>query len=385
MEAYLDGALQDLEERIRYLKGRVRPKQGRSNDALIKTCREHLDYAASRSRVLREDPKWRQPAAASSRYREFRALVGILDELEYTVVQVLVRWDDADDRANDLVNAIADEIKYPLPSPVAACQSREYYRIYPALGLLLIPPAENASLLHLPDLYHELAHPLLLEDNDPQLEPLRRSFLSCWNQAQTYIHSEIEAESVRRQSPRSFRLYLEGWRQSWRSWLVEFFCDAFAAYVLGPAYVWAHFHLTAKRGVDPYSVPLGAQSTHPADAARFEVLREVLKVTEWSGDAAAIAQRWQSLMNLGGSVPTPEYQRCFPNNLLIDIAAAASAAIAKVGCPAASAANPAKIGGTLTEAWNVFWREPTAYRDWQRQQLIQLGLQPLGADGGSHV
>lgn len=385
MEAYLDGALQDLEERIRYLKGRVRPKQGRSNDALIKTCREHLDYAASRARVLREDPKWRQAATASSRYRDFRTLVGILDELEYTVVQILERWNDADDRANELVSAIADEIKYPLHCPVAACQSREYYRIYPQLGLLLIPPAENASLLHLPDLYHELAHPLLLEDNDPQLEPLRRAFLACWNQAQTYIHSELEVESVRRQSPQSFRLYLEGWRQSWRPWLVEFFCDAFAAYVLGPAFVWAHFHLTAKRGFEPYSVPLGAQSTHPADAARFEVLREVLKITEWKSDADSIEKMWQSLMSLGGSSPTPEYLRCFPNKLLVDIASAASAAIAKIGCPAGSAARPAKIGGALNEAWNVFWREPTAYRDWQRQKLVQLGLQPLGVDGGSHL
>lgn len=233
METYLNGALEDIEGRIKFLKGRVRPGPGRSNATLVRSCRERLDAAASNARNLRQDRDWLQPAAAPARFRAFRTLVNELDELECVAVQVLVRWSDDDARANELVERIATEISYPLPAPVVACQSREYYRIYPDLGLMLIPPAEGAFLLHLPDLYHELAHPLLTEFNDPTIEPLQKAFVALWSDAQTLVHSEVLREETRRLTPQSFRLYLEGWQRSWRPWLTEFFCDAFAAHTLG--------------------------------------------------------------------------------------------------------------------------------------------------------
>ena len=37
-------------------------------------------------------------------------------------------------------------------------------------------------------------------------------------------------------------------------WANEIFCDLFAIYTLGPAYAWAHFHLTARHESDPYEV-----------------------------------------------------------------------------------------------------------------------------------
>ena len=170
---------------------------------------------------------------------------------------MLVRWGDDDTSANGLVERIATEIAYPLAAPVVACQSREYYRIYLDLGLMLIPPAEGAFLLHLPDLYHELAHPLLAEFNDPKLDPLQKAFVQLWTDAQTYVHDELRREESRRLTPQAFVMYLTGWSRSWRSWITEFVCDAFAAHCLGPAFAWAHLHLTAKRGGDPFAVPLG--------------------------------------------------------------------------------------------------------------------------------
>ena len=55
-------------------------------------------------------------------------------------------------------------------------------------------------------------------------------------------------------------------------WMVEFFCDLFAVYTLGPAYGWAHLHLSAKRGGDPFDVPMLSASSHPADDARMRVM-----------------------------------------------------------------------------------------------------------------
>lgn len=375
MRVYLEGALEDLEERARFLKSSMKPAPARSNATLLKSCRERLDEAAAEARSLRVDAEWLQPAAAASRFRAFRKLVSALDALEYTAYQVLLRWkDDEDGRANQLVDRIVAEIRYPLPAPVVACQSREYYRYLPDVDLLLIPPAEGAFLLHLPDLYHELAHPLLLEDNNSNVEPLHKAFVDLWSDAQAHIHSELERESRRRRTPEAFRFYLEGWRKSWRSWLTEFVCDAFAAFTLGPAYAWAHFHLTAKRGADPFQVPLGSTSSHPADAARLESIIAVLLETGWTLEADAIRQKWNAMVQLGGIHSTPEYERCFPVTLLHAIGRTISTAVSQMACPAAEPSRMPPVGAALNQAWITFWANPGSYASWQRNQAIALGL-----------
>ncbi len=375
MLGYLDGALHDLEERARFLKSNLKPGSARSNATLLKSCRDRLDGAAGEAKALRVEAEWLRPAAGPARFRAFRKLVNALDDLEYTAYQVLLRWKDEEDgRANQLVDRIAAEVRYPLPTPVVACQSREYYRYLPDLDLLLIPPAEGAFLLHLPDLYHELAHPLLLEDNNSNVEPLHKAFLDLWDEAQTHIHGELERENRRRRTPGAFRVYLEGWRKSWRSWLTEFTCDAFAAHTLGPAYAWAHFHLTAKRGGDPFQVPLWTSSSHPADAARLDTIIAVLVATGWTSQAELIRNKWSAMVQLGGFHSTPEYERCFPSALLGTIGANISSAVLQMGCPAADPNWMPSVGAVLNQAWSTFWAEPRAYAQWQRTQAATLGL-----------
>lgn len=375
MEDYIRGALHDLEARVRFLKNRVRPTNGRSNATLVKTCREMLDDAAVKLQALRSDEEWQTPAAAGPRFRAFRELVRELDQLEYIGVQVLVRWDEEQDgRSNALLERIATEIHYPLLAPVLACQSRNYYCLYPDLGLLLVPPAEGAFLLHLPDLYHELAHPLLTEFNDSKLEPFQQTLVRLWGTAQQHIYTELEREQRRRVGPQSIRLYLEAWRRSWRSWLTELMCDVFAAHTLGPAFGWAHLHLSAKRGIDPFHVPLGAQSTHPADNARLLCVLDVLRRNNWIDDAERIETKWNALTTLGGYAETPEYTRCYPRELLSVIAALSSDAVSSAGCVAAAPGLLGPVGQVLNGAWMEFWRDADSYGLWQQGAIASLRL-----------
>jgi len=374
MDDYIRGALQDLEARVRFLKNRVRPKHGRSNATLVKICRDKLDAAAVLLGALRTEPDWQTPEAAGPRFRTFRDLVRELDELEYIAVQILDRWSDDDARANALLDRVATEIQYPLPAPVLACQSREYYRLYPDLGLLLIPPAEGAFLLHLPDLCHELGHPLLTEFNDAKLDPLQKIFMRLWAASQTYVHNELERESRRRTGPQSMRFYLEGWRKSWRSWLTEMICDVFATHTLGPAFGWGHLHLSAKRGGDPFQVPLGGHTTHPADNARFHCILHVLNRNGWGAHALSLQEKWRGLLSLGGYNPSPEYARCFPDELLDVIAALAADAVQSTNCSMATPEALQPVAATLNEAWAQFWRDPDTYADWQQNAVISFGL-----------
>jgi hypothetical protein len=374
METYLQGALVDIEARIRFLKGRARPGPGRSNATLFRTCRERLDVAAGIAKELRESPKWLLPSNASARFRAFRGLVGDLDQLEYVAVQVLDRWGDDDTSANRFVEQIATEIAYPLAPPVVACQAREYYHTYPDLGLMLIPPAEGAFLLHLPDLYHELAHPLLTEFNDPKLHSVQKLFVQLWTDAQTYVHDELQREESRRLTPQAFSMYLTGWSRSWRSWIAEFLCDAFAAHSLGPAFAWAHLHLTAKRGSDPFAVPLGGVSSHPADAARMDVVLALLRINGWGSDADSVRLKLNSLLSLGGYSASPEYGRCFPSAFLLKIASLTNEALTQMGCPTAMRTSLAEIAGILNGAWTEFWRDPAEYATWQSVNAKAIGL-----------
>ena len=134
--------------------------------------------------------------------------------------------------------------------------SQQYFHIRPGLNLLCVPLTEGRFLLHLPDLYHELAHPLLVEQDDPIVEPIQ-----VCSPPQSTMPSNMLPGSWRKRTgvedPNSRRFMLRRWEIAWvKYWMVEFFCDLFAVYTLGPAFAWAHLHLTAKRGEDPFHVPI---------------------------------------------------------------------------------------------------------------------------------
>jgi hypothetical protein len=226
----------------------------------------------------------------------------------------------------------------------------------------------------LPDLYHELGHPLLTEFNDAKLDPLQKSFMRLWAAAQTHIHNELERESRRRTGPQSMRFYLEGWRKSWRSWLTEMICDVFATHTLGPAFGWGHLHLSAKRGGDPFQVPLGGYSTHPADNARFHCILHVLNRNGWGDDARNLQGKWQGLLSLGGYSQSPEYARCFPDELLDVIATLAADAVLTTKCGTASPAALPPVAAILNGAWAQFWRDPDGYAEWQQNAVASLAL-----------
>ena len=59
--------------------------------------------------------------------------------------------------------------------------SSSHLCIYSDYNLVLAPLLEGQYLLHLPDLYHELAHPFLAERNAdrPVLEPYREAHRKC--------------------------------------------------------------------------------------------------------------------------------------------------------------------------------------------------------------
>jgi hypothetical protein len=192
-----------------------------------------------------------------------------LNNVEGIGVFALSRTSTDDDFLNRLITGICKEIAYPLITPVISQMSQDYFHIYPDFNLLCLPPMESRFLLHLPDIYHELCHPLHRNFDVPRLEPYEKAYKQSLFGMVRHYQIEIDAaDRLRNQEGRLFQLQL--WRNCWvKYWMEEFFCDLFGLLAVGPAFAWSHYHLCIKRGGDPFHTPLMFETTHPADDARM--------------------------------------------------------------------------------------------------------------------
>lgn len=372
IDDYLSAASAQLIERARRLTALIPRNLPRAYDVLAARSRGKLNSAIVQLQRLTNKANLESAGTLLLRVRAFRRIVAELDVLETTAIAALNRAEKNDHRLNGLLERIAAEIAYPLISPVTTSLSKGYFYIYPEIGLLFVPLAEAHFLLHLADLYHELAHPLLSERNDPLIEP----FQTCFSEALGYCleHTRNELIKVERsRGPESFRFFLRAWEASWaKFWVTEFFCDIFAACAVGPAYGWSHLHLSLKRGGDPFSVPLVSSSSHPSDDARMRAILLTLERIRFSEDATKIAGAWKIATTGLGYREEPEYRLCYPDTLLLRLVEAAVRGTQELGIKFAS---PTKIGATarlLNEAWKRFWSDPSGFSEWEKVAAKKL-------------
>ena len=338
---------------------------------LVVNCESQLNTILGQLKKLAEDPRLQMPQLQPERLRLFRRAVTDLDFLEQFGLSALERRIEGDVYLNRIVDEVRREINYPLLPPVVVPLSQGYFHIYPPLNLLLVPPLEGQFLLHLPDLYHELAHPLLLR-HDPRLSRFSDSAMSALDVAIEYLYSLRDKELGGR-GPREFLLYLHTWERSWiKSWTAEFFCDLFAVFTLGPAFAWAHLHLCAKRGRSPFHVPLLVPDSHPADHARMKAMLFGLKLTGFAVQSEEIERKWDALVAISGGELEPEYHQCFPEHVLEAVAQKAYEGVVEIKCRIATPTTRGVLHDLLNNAWEAFWRAPLHYTEWEQSSVAEL-------------
>jgi len=377
---YFEGSVAQLLERTQQLCDLIPRNVGRDVAALEVACRDRLNEVGQRLRAIRDAPQMREPQNQRGRLRLFRRVRGDLEHLESVAVTALCRWNGEDDRVNRLADGLAREIRYPLPTPVVSCVSQRYFHTYPDLRLICIPLAEGRFLLHLPDLYHELGHSLLAFENDGRLIGFQRKHMEAVNEALRYLAGELRRETTGL-GPEAFKRYLMTWMDCWLSWAIELFCDLFAVYTVGPAFAWAHLHLSACAEPDPFRVPRFSTTFHPADAARMTVIIYALDRLGFADERAAVTRRWEKFLSLCGGRMTPEYRRCFPEALLRQIESLAFEGTTALGCEFAAPDMKGPGRRLLGEAWEVFWRAPADYVEWERLAVSRLAQAVDGSDG----
>ena len=368
LEPYLHAVFEQLRRRARSLRARIPRNLPQEYDALVRKATDMLDGIFAQL----DAPDGIGKSITKTKIRRMRRIVGELDRLESLGVPALERAALDDHRLNALLQEIRDELGYPLLRPTVSTLSQQYYCIDTQLNLMLVPFQEARFLLHLPDLYHELAHPLARTTNDPVIEPFQAGILQLWADVRDLFEGE-QRRADRGRSPASVQARSRLWETLWtKYWMEEFFCDVFAANALGPAYAWSHLNLCAQRGAAPYAVPPNAATSHPADDARMKVVLEVLRLRGWNEASEDITQRWGSLCGEIGSEPMPEFRQCYPNQLLRGAAEYACEACDKIGCKPGTSGKLGRVGAMLNEAWEHIWTSPGEFGDWEERAVQTL-------------
>lgn len=372
LDAYFTGSVPQLIERSRELTAKIPRNLPRAYDALAQLARSRLNNLIAQFGSLIEDHRLLDKSLRPERLRKFKRLVSELDTIEATAILALRKAQDEDHRLNDLLERITKEIAYPAVTPTVTTLSRDYFYIFPEFMLLFVPLVEGHFLLHLPDLYHELAHPILVEENDPIIEPLQHSFSKCLDECISYVQDETQ-KLQRRKSPVRPEYMLGAWERSWiRSWLSEFYCDVFALITAGPAFAWSHLHLAIKRGENPFIVPTVSASSHPADDARMRVLLAAMTLMGLRQQSIDVQNGWRCFTGSLGVKPEPEYFWCYPDELLKKISTYAVSGATEIGVHVFSPSEKGTVTSVLNAAWAEFWTHPGSYVQWEKKAVEKL-------------
>lgn len=163
---------------------------------LEKICRDKLVAVLEDLEELLTNPDFLLPKNQPERLRQFKRSIREMDRVETIGIAALERAKDKDsDRyLNQLIEQIRKEILYPLLPPVVTPLSQSYFQTYPDFSLMRVPLSEGNFLLHLPDMYHEMAHPLLLTRYEKRIRPFADAFLEVINSVTVYFEDEIDKE-----------------------------------------------------------------------------------------------------------------------------------------------------------------------------------------------
>lgn len=374
IEDYLQGAIGQSLERERQLREIVQRHYRREYDGLRQICLGRLDSARAELQTLAREAIANGKLQTPRRLREFKRAIEQLNAIESVGAFALSRAGPEDDFLNELITAICREIRYPLVVPTVSQMSQEYFHIYPEFNLLCLPLIEGRFLLHLPDIYHELCHPLHRPQNLdlPKLEPYHDAYKQSLFAALEYFDKEsVEADRLRKPEARFRQIQL--WCTCWiKYWMEELFCDLFGVLTSGPAYAWAHYHLCIERGGDPFETPHALAVSHPADDARMKVILKALSAMGFPSDCALVEGAWKDFLATTTACATPEYSQCYSDAVTSQIVGAAKDAVEGIGIRiAAPGAMPPAIG-VLNDAWRHFWLDPRQYPAWEKKSLDGL-------------
>ncbi|MEO1263175.1 MAG: hypothetical protein AAFZ15_30475, partial [Bacteroidota bacterium] len=288
--------------------------------------------------------------------------------LEQYRYQPAVRYNHADAKLNRLIHRIYYEIN-PLHSPpfiTAISNSDQYYWAFPEYGIIAVPLGEEKSLINLPDLYHEISH--FIYDNYSAI------FSEIINKlVSDYFNEEIERVDEEGRDP-SYKQEFSDMADKWKeSWVEEFVCDMIATFLVGPAYGWTNFKISAySSGYDKIYIP---SEEHPSDESRMKVIFYLLQEMNNVNGIEKLKSAWSNF-KIAVENPKPlNYEKCFPPSLLKSIAKNILLQLNAMGLRSfqqqiSEFNNPVIL--YLNEAWNKLLSSPDEFSAWEANAISDI-------------
>ena len=381
---YLEGLIMEQISRADSLKSRLeKPLKYAELSVLKDRINNILDEQTMKLSKLLMEIQSNPEISSNEVLRRTRSAVRQIIEVETYGIAALEYQNEESAFLNKLTFKLHQEIDFPLTSPSVCCISTNYYFTVPFANIIFVPLLESEYLLHLSDLYHEIGHLVVLErKKSPTLSSIKNSFDQAFTKITEY-YVDLINEKIREGSPEEIPRTIRYLHERWKSWMVEFFCDLFAAYTLGPAYAWSHLHLSAKISDDIYQLSIILEQSHPADEARMRMLLHGLRNTRFEKESDVITSEWKKLEGFWSDPPL-EYQYAYPDELLKELAEIFLEGIKKSGFNEMTSDKLDQEKDTvrviLNESWNKFWScTVDEFRLWETEQIAYLKKDVLTA------
>ena len=380
MNKYLKSIINETIERAEYLKTKINfPLKYSELSGLANRCVKILnDQILILKKILENQDNYTERSA----WRNTRYCIRIIEIIEKWGIPALYYQQKDVGILNKIVFAIHQEINLPLEPPPVSILSTDYYYTAPVVDVIFVPLSESGFLLHLSDLYHEIGHYVSKNKTEKKLEKIGKVYLDAYEEIFEKFENSI-ATRTRERGPEKTVLQLKNFLTNWENWLEEFFCDLFAVYLLGPAYVWSHLHLVTKKNLNIYYLNLLSEQTHPSDEARIQIMLDGLKLLGFDSAYGKIESKWREVMKPWREPPVA-YLDAYPRDLLTKIANQILEGMKEVGFTIVSPEiltndNSKSIRAILNDAWNKFWKiEPHEFREWELKKLKELELRFFG-------
>ena len=372
MENYINGAIFEGIGRARALVSKIPGARdlGVYFPSLATIAQREIDQLMGELDQLYTDADYNETKNLRRKYQKFKSISGKLSEIENVVIAAMSRKASDDEFVNKLLFEICKDINYPLQTPVASCLSQRYYHIYPQYNLICIPLLESEFILHLADIYHELGHPLIALDTNPKVLPFQMNLGYFNNEVRQYFDTLIKRRDLARGVDTDYDPILV-WKDSWlETWSVEIFCDLFATYTLGPAYLWSNLHMCTKMSWEVYKVPSVQTTKHPPGEARMRACLFGLELLGFEAEAKEIKGKWNEFIAIIGQKEPSEFSTALPDKLLKRAAEFCLIGVQQIKCDQASPKKTVgKVSEMLTRSWEKFWQSPETFHEWEREEL----------------
>jgi hypothetical protein len=381
MKDYLKSLIEEQINRGLCLKEMIhRPREYQAFSGLIERCKLIIDTNIQQLKFLLEELQQREENDLRDIFREIRVCARSIELVEYFGISALCYETRDIGYLNNLIFKIQKEIKLPLNAPSVACISTKYYYFHPFTNVIFVPVGESRFLLHLPDVFHEIGHEVLSErENELSLKRISECYRTAIRTITSY-YDVLMKKKMRDTGPRAIPATIALIHYQWKTyWINEFFCDLFALYTLGPAYAWAHLHLTTKKSEDVYDFSSIIPRSDPSDDSRMRMLAIGLSKMGLGDKAVPILSRWNEIPLVANTQPVTEYQYAYPDDLMKEVAELFLSGLKDTGFTLVSAkeleGKNDSVIGLLNKAWTLFWEDPDAFTEWEAQTVQKLKAQ----------